>query len=412
MCKGDFNARLGRADAPGLLSQDARLAQIQPGQNPYVPGGALPGNSPVFVGRATVLHQILAILRKLGKPGNVSLLGERRIGKSSLLNQVFAALGQEPGLVAIQANALDWNDNSQQSFHQGLHRAIAEALGLANVADVADYPSLRNFIAQLARDGYRFVLIIDEFEKMAGNPHFDTNFFHNLRTLADLPEYRFAFLLSSRRPLEELCRDHNKIDASSFWNIFGTKPVLGLLSEQEAERLAVEPFALALGPERRTAAETVWRDKVKHLTGWHPALIQIAMSQHFNAAEGGYTVEPLDIQMTLRDYLEDFWYGRRREELEVLLLCAAKDTPKPSGHVYFDLMQRGLLAADGKLFCAFFEKIIAESLPKGKSFSDAAQELGKDPAAIEKFFDQLLTWGERVGKVYSTFKGGAKEDKK
>ena len=51
MSPGDFKAQLGRQDNPGLLSQEARLAWIQPGQNPYVTGPALPGNSPVFFER-------------------------------------------------------------------------------------------------------------------------------------------------------------------------------------------------------------------------------------------------------------------------------------------------------------------------------------------------------------------------
>lgn len=45
---GDFKAQLGRPENPGLLNQEARLALIQPGRNPYVTGTALPGNSPVF----------------------------------------------------------------------------------------------------------------------------------------------------------------------------------------------------------------------------------------------------------------------------------------------------------------------------------------------------------------------------
>ena len=47
---GDFKAQLGRPENPSLLNQEARLALIQPGRNPYVTGTALPGNSPVFLG--------------------------------------------------------------------------------------------------------------------------------------------------------------------------------------------------------------------------------------------------------------------------------------------------------------------------------------------------------------------------
>ncbi len=43
---GDFKAQLGRQDNSGLLSQEARLARIHSGQNPYMTGTALRGNSP------------------------------------------------------------------------------------------------------------------------------------------------------------------------------------------------------------------------------------------------------------------------------------------------------------------------------------------------------------------------------
>jgi hypothetical protein len=286
MCSGDFSAQLGKPENKGFLDQPARLARLQPGTNPYVTGTSLPGNSPVFAGRKAALHQILSVLRTPNKPGCVSLLGERRIGKSSLLNQVYEALGKEPGLIAIHATALNWDKNSQKQFYTGLHRAVTKALGLADAAEMTDYPGLREFIHGLAREhSHRFVLILDEFESLAGNPNFDTDFFYNLRTLGERPEYRFGFLLSSRRPLKELCRDHDKIEASGFWNIFGTRPVLGLLTEQEAEWLAVEPFAAALGADKRTAAETFWRDDAQRLTGRHPALIQIDLSASDIAAD-------------------------------------------------------------------------------------------------------------------------------
>jgi len=52
-------------------------------------------DSPVFFGRERELVETLAVLRRLDKPGNVSVLGERRFGKSSFLNQVYGAGGPQ-----------------------------------------------------------------------------------------------------------------------------------------------------------------------------------------------------------------------------------------------------------------------------------------------------------------------------
>ncbi len=84
----------------------------------------LPENSPVFFGRRQVLHEILGVLRRPGNPGCVSLLGERRIGKSSLLNQVCQALSAEHGLITIFGNAQNWNNISQEEFFSSLCQSV------------------------------------------------------------------------------------------------------------------------------------------------------------------------------------------------------------------------------------------------------------------------------------------------
>jgi len=222
----DFMAQLGRADHPGLLDREQRLARIERGRNPYVTGESLAADSPVFCGRERELAETLAVLRRPDKPGNVSVLGERRFGKSSFLNQIYGALAAEPDLVSIRATTQDWSDACPERFFTGLHRAILEALdgtGYIREGDrgeVRDYSGLRDVIRRLARKGLRFVLLLDELERITGGQAFDADFFGNLRALGDRPEYRCGYLIASRRPLKDLCRDH-RIEESSFWNIFG-----------------------------------------------------------------------------------------------------------------------------------------------------------------------------------------------
>ena len=242
---GDFKAQLEDANQPGLYSPEQRLSKLVAGANPYVTGTSLQANSSVFFGREQALGEILGTLRRPERPGCVSILGERRIGKSSLLNQIYQALATEPGLVSVHATAQNWNHASQQQFYTRLHVCLASALGLKGEKSAEDYPDLRDFLLNQAKQGRRFLLIIDEFEIMAGNPAFDAYFFSNLRALADRPEYRLGFLTSSRKPLKELCATH-KIEASSFWNIFGVTKVLGLLAEAEARDLVVEVFGRSL----------------------------------------------------------------------------------------------------------------------------------------------------------------------
>jgi hypothetical protein len=309
---GDFRTQLGRSDKPGFLPLAERLKSILPSQNPYLTGSPLPANSPLFLGRTQIMHEILSVLRRPGKPGCVSLLGERHIGKSSLLNQVHQALAAESDLVSIHATAQDWNQSSQKRFYTHLQRATSAATGQVAQSEATDYPNFRDFVLFLARD-YRFMLIIDEFEEMAGNPNFDGDFFSNLRALADRPEYRFGYLVSSRRPLRELCSDHD-IASSSFWNIFGFKHVLGLLSEDEAQALVVEPLQRSLPSKRPPDWVYFWKNVIEPLTGRHPAFIQMGAAAYWNALGGGYRSDRLHITMGMRDYLKDLWDMRSQEE--------------------------------------------------------------------------------------------------
>ena len=456
---GDFKGQLGDVSQAGLSTPEQRLTRLAVGVNPYVTGTSLPGDSPVFFGREQALGEILGTLRRPERPGCVSVLGERRIGKSSLLNQIYQALAAESGLVSVHATAQNWNHDSQQHFYANLHACLAHALGLKGERPVEDYPGLRDFLLAQARLGRRFVLMIDEFEIMVGNPAFDAYFFSNLRALADRPEYRLGFVVSSRRPLKDLCNAH-KIEASSFWNIFGSTIVLGLLAEEQAQGLVVEvfgrslanchtgrdcrypdcvdaskpdhPWSLDSGDPCRNDGDSVgrqplaanglacksrhgdadlpllrlWEQEIRPLTGCHPALIQIAADAHWNAIAGGYKVDDLAVTMRVREYLEDFWAKCSEDKAAkaILLRAAAGQTLEPNFRAA-ELMQRGLLDAHIQPFSRFFTEVIKESLPKGKSLLAEAKDCEREPGAVIRFLERWLPWVERFIKLRNSWKG-------
>jgi ribosome biogenesis GTPase A len=76
----------------------------------------LPVNSAVFYGKEPELQGTLAELRKLEAPSNVSVIGERRIGKSSLLNQIYQALAAESQVISIHTTTQNWSVASQADF--------------------------------------------------------------------------------------------------------------------------------------------------------------------------------------------------------------------------------------------------------------------------------------------------------
>ena len=389
----DFIAQLGNAQHQGLLSLEARLATLPIGQNPYMTGASLPPNSPLFFGRQRELHDILSVLRQPNKPASVSILGERRIGKSSLLNQIFQALNKEEQLCALLASAQNFGQLTEQSFFKSLKHSIAKLLN-QNLDEnvVVNYEDLRDFIQMLAKQGYRFVILIDEFEKMTSNSNFNSDFFGNLRALGDSSECRLGYVISSRRGLQDLCRSH-KIEESSFWNIFGTQKILGLLDEKDAKDLLITPLQKTLARQLKEPDE-FWNN-AKITTGCHPLLIQLTAAQYWNAKQGNFEFNMIEVKMNLRRYMEDWFYQRSLESQQqwLLLVQAAGDKKIEETVLFYDLYSRGLLLKDGKPFCPYFAKVIQEECEKNskKSFTEYLSDITKGLKGGVEIIGEL--WG-------------------
>ena len=391
----NFRARLGDETNPGFLSRPERPARIETGISPFVTGTELPGNSPVFFGREQVMHEILSALRRPEKPGCVSLLGERRMGKSSLLNQLFAALGKEEGLVTILGSAQAWYEYTPAAFFSDLHRSIEGAIagvsstgepaGPSSPAPVTDYPGFRDFIRRHA-GRYRFVLILDEFETMAGDSRFDTSFFANLRHLGSTPQFRFGYLLASRKPLSELREQDRGFDSSSFWNIFGIAHVVGLLQPKDTRALIREPWQRSL---QHTPLWPEAMERLEELVGAHPALLQMVLDRMWSACAGGYELAPDETRRGLWEYFDGIWRHRSEEEKELLLKIV--DTgPVPDNRLLWDLRSRGLITEDGRLFSKFFEYFVASEYPEISALGDYGN-IGAANGGLDRLHSGLRT---------------------
>ncbi len=392
-----FHTVLGNQNHRGFLPQVERLETIQPGENPYVTGQALPGNSPVFFGREQILHEIASSLRR-SQPACISLVGERRIGKSSLLNQLRETLSREERIITIYSNAQAWGPVTTEQFFHDLHQVISAVLPKSTDDEIWDYPTFRHFIEATAAGNYRFVFMVDEFEEMADNPEFDHFFFSNLRELGYDPVFAFGFLLFSRIPLQVLCRQCHKIKSSSFWNIFGFPHVLGLLQINEAEALVQTPCRRSLPIHPPVDSVEVFRG-----AGLHPAFIQLVMSDFWYAKEGNYTPDKDRIMAGLTAYFRDLWIYRTREEWQVLIRIASGDSVMDAPAL-LDLRQRGLITSDGNLFSPLFGKVIKELLP-GKDLKKALKKIANGVEKSTDFFDQVVTIAEKFGRVRSAFLG-------
>jgi hypothetical protein len=200
-----------------------------------------------FYGRKNEIRQIINRLASSAHE-STSIIGERRIGKTSLLNHlsnpaVAAGLGLTPEhfcLVYVDFQGL--TDITPRRFWQRVLNKMARS-----VCDESLKPAIQELskqegfdlfdledIFQTALDsGYTTVLFMDEFEYVTQNPNFKSDFFGGLRALAI--HSGVALIPSTRRELVDLCHS-DEIKGSPFFNIFANV-VLRPLSQAEVDEL-------------------------------------------------------------------------------------------------------------------------------------------------------------------------------
>ena len=146
-----------------------------------------------FFGRSEDLRQVVNRLRSSAHE-STSVVGERRIGKTSLLKhldtpEVAAGLGLPPDeycMVYIDFQGL--TDITPERFWGRVLRKIERSICMPELATEInqlrkqasfDLFDLEDLFETIADSGLTTVLLIDEFEYVTQNPNFGSDFFGN-----------------------------------------------------------------------------------------------------------------------------------------------------------------------------------------------------------------------------------------
>lgn len=187
--------------------------------NPFQAGGRL-RDPKHFVGRDSELRQILS---RVANMDNVSVVGPRLIGKSSLLHHIVAT-GQQRLSESYQFHYLDLQPiDSAEEFYTHACETIAHESGQS-------YYDLRTTI-----EGKKIVLCLDEFEKSV-EADFGGEFFDEMRSLAQTGN--LALVIATKVPLNQVYMRYQGL-TSGFPNIF-TRVGLGELTEADARALVAK----------------------------------------------------------------------------------------------------------------------------------------------------------------------------
>lgn len=248
--------------------------------NPYLNRVMLP-HPEMFYGRKGLVKRVLTRLTGQ-RPQSISLVGERRIGKSSLLNflnfpTTRINLIEDPEQyiqLFIDFQQLRTIDESE--FIAVIFKELVKQLGdNITIRITPNFDGMHLLCEKIAEAGFKFIMFFDEFESVTKNEKIGPEFYSFFRSLAN--NYPVAFVTASGRNLKDMCVTH-EISDSPFFNIFAVQNV-GLFKQDEAYALITESSAqngIPLEPIRHEIVEQ---------GGLYPFFLQILCSAWYEYLE-------------------------------------------------------------------------------------------------------------------------------
>ena len=245
-----------------------------------------------FIGRVSDLRWIANKLNS-ASPQNINIVGEPRIGKTSLLHQAYTA--QQTGesrshIVPVWIAASEFAQPDSKQFWMALLQALQEAAGLPSVNLESEMDSAMLFntlvtqIEKIIEQGseWRVYFFIDDVDLLAP-PVLGTDDLNWLRALTQRDRLlaHVAFIIASTDSLQKLTRSAQEF--SPFHNVFVQRN-LGLMQPSEAEALLQAAWRAA------GQSDVLGNSDIAFLmdeAGRHPDLLRIIVEYYFLQIENG-----------------------------------------------------------------------------------------------------------------------------
>lgn len=240
-------------------------------------------NPTYFSGR---FHAIEALYSAIATRQCRSIVGERKMGKSSLLTHLYCPDSlQQHGFDAEQyafvyVDLEGMANISREEFWPEIFDQLEEALPESQtdlrqrarqlaMQDDVRFMHARRLFRRIDRENITVVMMLDEFESLATNEEFNAGFYGELRSLAG--ELGVVYITASKRSLYDLTYRHADTLSSPFFNIF-SEEAMGLLTKEEAVTLL--QMLSAQNGHTPFSAEQI--EAVITMAGTHPFFLQLA----------------------------------------------------------------------------------------------------------------------------------------
>ncbi|MFD9792945.1 glycosyltransferase [Streptomyces sp. NPDC059070] len=195
------------------------------------------------VDRPELARRIAEVLAGPGRPGNLSVLGHRRVGKTSLVARVVERADRDD--LAVVRIDVDRHNSAIDLFQAIVAGVTARLPGIPELEPLCrvvlaarEWYDLDSavvaFFQELGRQGHYALLVLDEFER-APRVMTDLNGFQLLRALASEAGFPVGLITVSRRPIIEIETD--AAGGSILNGVLVARCHVGVFSPVEAARM-------------------------------------------------------------------------------------------------------------------------------------------------------------------------------
>ena len=344
------------------LDEDRRV------QNPYQNRKVII-NPDDFFGRKGELNEIFTLISIPDSPQSISIVGERKIGKSSLLCFIKSEITKQNYLenpddymfVYLELSA--YQDYDSEQFFEILVRELSfvaseKISGFLNM----HHEMFEEFVKLLSSKGKRIIFMFDEFDKILKIPAFTSNLLEYFRSLTN--QYLLSFITCSRVPINELTEAGK---GSPFFNIFHNFN-LGYFEEEEALELIQIPSS-----KHNVEFNTEDMSFINKVEFRHPFFIQVACSHIFKLRKERNKLDGERIDMKLYDLLFQRLYNDTKahwsfylehmseEEKNVILKISKGESLSHSEDISaFQLFNKSLVYKNEKwkIFSTLFQRFM------------------------------------------------------
>lgn len=266
--------------------------------NPFIHGN--PVEPKDFFNRRQPLRRVVGRIVNGGQ--STAIIGEPKTGKTSLLLYLaapekraglYGQAGERFVFAYLDAQTFDGQFNQAQFWQRVLapfeeqllihapRSPLNQTYQTCQENNFGAYV-LERLLVQMAAEGWRLVVLLDEFNQILHNPILNSaEFFGSLRSLASRSRGALALVIASRHSLTSLNSATQEFSrtGSPYFNIFA-EFCLGPFPESDAIALL----------NRADDRFTVWDKRaIRTLAGGHPFLLQVAAAAMWEAYEDGLT---------------------------------------------------------------------------------------------------------------------------